>query len=108
MQLIDSLTSAIEKLQYYSHTFEVEELIEPVRSDIGNYTIKKNEFDLIIAVSSLEHLASEDLLVTVLQDMAAGTKVNGINCIIANTEVEEILMETGEKLDPLIEINLST
>ncbi|WP_369809896.1 hypothetical protein [Gracilibacillus caseinilyticus] len=34
--------------------------------------------------------------------MAVGTKVDGIHCIIANTEVEETLMETGEKLDPLI------
>ncbi|WP_369810001.1 class I SAM-dependent methyltransferase [Gracilibacillus caseinilyticus] len=63
---VDLLPSAIEKLEYYSHKFEVEEFIESVRSDIGNYTINENEFDLIIAVSSLEHLVSEDILEEVL------------------------------------------
>lgn len=40
--------------------------------------------------------------------MLEGTKIGGINCIIVNSEVEEIEMETNNTLDALIEINIST
>lgn len=40
--------------------------------------------------------------------MAEGTRSNGINCIVVNSEVEEVNIETNEKLDALIEVNLST
>jgi hypothetical protein len=40
--------------------------------------------------------------------VADGTKYNGINCLIVNSEVEEIDIGTNEKLDALMEVNLST
>ncbi|MDQ0343016.1 hypothetical protein J2S14_001830 [Lederbergia wuyishanensis] len=40
--------------------------------------------------------------------MAEGTKDQGINCIIVNSEVEEIDLETNDYLTPLMEINIST
>jgi hypothetical protein len=40
--------------------------------------------------------------------MADGTKVNGVNCLIVNSELEEIYLETNVKLDALMELNLST
>ena len=40
--------------------------------------------------------------------MANGTKNNGINCLIVNSEDEEINLETNEKLEALMELNLST
>jgi hypothetical protein len=67
-----------------------------------------NEYDLIVAVSSLEHVRSAGALEKVIQQMSAGTRNNGINCIIVNSEVEEIDMNYNEKLDALIEINIST
>jgi SAM-dependent methyltransferase len=105
---VDFLDSAIEKLNQYSHEFGVEQVIQTVKADIGDYPIKEAEFDFIVAVSSLEHLASEGLFEKVVQRMATGTKVNGINCLIVNSQVEEIFIETNEKLDALIEINLKT
>jgi SAM-dependent methyltransferase len=105
---VDFLDSAIEKLNQYSYEFGVEQVIQTVKADIGDYPIKEADFDLIVAVSSLEHLASERLFEEVVQRMATGTKVNGINCLIINSQVEEILIETNEKLDALIEINLKT
>lgn len=40
--------------------------------------------------------------------MTYGTKYNGINCIIENSEVEEIDMATNKKLHALMEINIPT
>lgn len=105
---VDLLSSAIEKLNQYSEEHGVESVIESVESDIVNYQIKKNEYDYIVAVSSLEHVESELILDQVLKQMALGTKKDGINCIIINSEVEEIDLETNEKLDALMEVNLKT
>lgn len=105
---VDLLDSAIEKLERYSRDFEVETAIELVQADIGDYPIKKDAFDYIIAVSSIEHVATEDIFDKVLQQMMEGTKVGGINCIIVNSEITEVEIETNKILDALMEINLPT
>lgn len=60
---VDLLDSAIEKLKKYIKEFGVESIIETVKADIGHYKIKKDEFDYIIAVSSLEHISTEEVLI---------------------------------------------
>lgn len=40
--------------------------------------------------------------------MKNGTKSGGINCLIVNSNIQEIDLETNQELDALIEINLST
>ncbi|GIO25549.1 class I SAM-dependent methyltransferase [Ornithinibacillus bavariensis] len=105
---VDLLDSATEKLRAYAKQFHVSTLIEPIKSTIESYYIKKSAFDFIVAVSSLEHVETELALHTVLKDMAAGTKSGGINCIIINSDLEEIDVETSEKLDVRVEVNLST
>lgn len=79
-----------------------------IKSGIGEYHIANNEYDLIVAVSALEHVESEDILEKVIRQMALGTKRGGINCIIVNSEVEEIATDTGEKLDAIMEVNIKT
>jgi SAM-dependent methyltransferase len=105
---VDLLDSAINGLKVNCKKFDVEEVIYPEKADIGKYEIKTNFFDFIIAVSSLEHVESKSELQLVLENMAVGTKDNGINCIIVNSEVEELDIETGKKLDAYMEVNLST
>ena len=105
---VDLLDSALDNLKRYSKQYRVEEVIRTEKADIGNYKIKPNEFDFIVAVSSLEHVQSETIFEEVVLQMAEGTRSNGINCIIVNSEVEEVNIETNEKLDALIEVNLST
>ncbi|SDZ43815.1 class I SAM-dependent methyltransferase [Bacillus sp. 166amftsu] len=105
---VDLLDSALQKLNQYSEKYGIKEVIQIEKADIGNYDIKPNNFDFIVAVSSLEHVQSEKVFEKVVQQMVEGTKYNGINCIIVNSEVEEIDMDTNEKLDALMEINIST
>ena len=105
---VDLLDSAINKLKQYSIKHGVREVIQPVKSDIESFKIQNQEYDFIVAVSSLEHVQSIEDFEIVVRRMAKGTKMNGINCIIVNTEVEEIDIEANEKLEALMEINLST
>lgn len=105
---VDLLDSAINKLEQYSVEHGVREVIQSVISDIESFEIQNQEYDFIVAVSSLEHVQSVEDFETVVKRMAEGTKMNGINCIIINTEVEEIDIEANAKLEALMEINLST
>ncbi|AND41428.1 class I SAM-dependent methyltransferase [Cytobacillus oceanisediminis] len=105
---VDLLDTAVEKLRQYSKEFDVEQFIVPHKADIADFVIHSNEYDYIVAVSSLEHVDSNGTLEKVLLNMRNGTKPNGLNCIILNSEVEEFDLETGAKMAALMEVNIST
>jgi 2-polyprenyl-3-methyl-5-hydroxy-6-metoxy-1,4-benzoquinol methylase len=63
---VDLLETALSKLMANSKQFGVQDYIKPVMSDIGEYVIFPNQFDIIVAVSSLEHVRSKETLNTVL------------------------------------------
>lgn len=105
---VDLLPSAIDRLTAYAKEYEVEPYVEPVLSDIEAYRIAPSAFDLIVAVSALEHVSTERALVRKLGEMAAGTRPDGINCIIVGTNTRETAVGTGEALDPMFEVNLPT
>jgi 2-polyprenyl-3-methyl-5-hydroxy-6-metoxy-1,4-benzoquinol methylase len=105
---VDLLESALSKLMSYGKQYGVSDYLVPVTSDIGDYKILQNEFDYIVAVSSLEHVASEAVLTDVLGHMNHGTKHEGINVIIINTNIEEWDIQSGEQLQPYVEIIKST
>ncbi|AYF06681.1 hypothetical protein bcere0028_23580 [Bacillus cereus AH1271] len=105
---VDLLDSALTKLQTYSKEHDVFEVIQTEQAAIENYYIQPDTYDYIVAVSSLEHVKSEEDLKNVLHSMKKGTKTGGINCFIINSNIQEIDLHTNEKLDALIEINLPT
>ena len=105
---VDLLSSATEKLRQYSKEYDVEEVIKLENRDIEDYLIEEEAFDFIIAVSALEHVTSEAAFDRVIENMIKGTKKNGINCIIVNSEVEEMDIAENEKLDVMMEVNIKT
>ncbi len=105
---VDFLESALEKLNVYSSNYGVHHIIHPEKADIGDYCIPKEQYDFVLAVSSLEHVESEEVFEQVLHRIASGTKLNGVTCLIINSEVQEIDRVSGEPLDALMEINLPT
>ncbi|QIW21937.1 class I SAM-dependent methyltransferase [Bacillus thuringiensis] len=105
---VDLLDSALTKLETYSKEHDVFEVIKTEQTAIENYYIQPDTYDYIIAVSSLEHVKSEEDLKNVIHSMKKGTKIGGINCLIINSNIQEIDLHTKEELDALIEINLST
>ncbi|ANC77580.1 methyltransferase [Fictibacillus phosphorivorans] len=105
---VDILDSALRKLEQYSQEFKVIDHVTPIKADISTYEIKENTYDLIVAVSSLEHLDSVESLKDVLQRMERGTRTGGINCLIVNSEVTETDVETQKSIDVFMEINMNT
>ncbi|MGE7612901.1 class I SAM-dependent methyltransferase [Paenibacillus sp. NPDC101420] len=105
---VDLLESAIEKLEGYSRKFGVEPFIVTRLSDIEYFIIDQEEYDIILAVSALEHISSEKALESKLNEMIIGTKRNGINCIIIGSNIQEVHLENGQELDPMFEVNIPT
>ena len=105
---VDLLEIAIEKLMENAVEYGVEHNIRGYVKSIEEYDIVPNTYDLILAVSALEHVDSESTLVRMLEQIQEGTRKNGIVCLVINSEVAEIDADTQEELEPQFEVNLST
>ena len=105
---VDILPLAIEKLRENAEKYDVSSAINGIVGTIENYMIEKEKYDLILVVSALEHMDTMESLKNKLLEIAEGVKVNGLVCFVVNTEVEEQNMQTGEKLVPQFEVNIST
>ena len=105
---VDLLESAINKLNEYSKHFGVERFIEAKLSDIEHFKIEQNRYDIIVAVSALEHVSSEQALISKLNEMALGTISDGANCIIIGSNIREVNLTNGLELDPMFEVNIPT
>ena len=105
---VDLLDSALTKLKTYNKEHGLFEVIKTQKATIEKYYIVPNTYNYNVAVSSLEHVQSEEDLTNVLHSIKEGTKTGGINCLIINSNIQEIDLHTKEELDALIEINLPT
>lgn len=105
---VDILDFAIEELKRNSVIYSVENEINGIISSIDDFEIKENHYDLIIAVSALEHINSENAFVEKLKAIRNGIRKNGIVCLIINSEITEINKDNGQKLIPQFEVNLKT
>ena len=105
---VDILELAIEKLMENARRFEVEECIHGMVCPIEEFNIPQNTYDLILAVSALEHIDSKESFEKKLEEMKDGIKPQGVICLVINSEVREKNKETGEPLVPQFEVNLPT
>lgn len=105
---VDILDYAIDELKQNSIKFDVEKEINGIVSSIDDFSIKEDHYDLIIAVSALEHVDSVESFKNKLKEIANGTKENGIVCLIINSEINEVNKENGQSLVPQFEVNLKT
>lgn len=105
---VDILELAIEKLKENAHQYGVEDCIHGIISPMDNYKIKADSYDLIMAISALEHIESQSSFEKKLYEIRDGLQPGGIACLIVNSGVIEHDKETGQELSPQFEVNLPT
>lgn len=105
---VDILELAIRKLYDNAEELGVASCINGIVAPIENYTIKENEYDLIIAVSALEHIDSEESFLTKLSEIKNGIRNNGIVCLVINSDITENEKTTGKEIPAQFEVNLPT
>lgn len=105
---VDILDIAIDKLMDNAREYGVADKINGFVDTIEHYPISKDSYDLIFAVSALEHVEDEDAFRNKLLEIRDGIKDKGIVCLIVNSEVKEKDNATGEELEPQFEVNIPT
>ncbi len=105
---VDLLDIAIEKLNQNAAEHNVKEYINGIANSIEEYTIEPDSYDLIMAVSALEHVENKSSLISKLEEMKQGIRPGGVVLLVINSEVKEINADTSEELDPQFEVNLQT
>lgn len=105
---VDILDMAIEKLRENAEKYGVADSIRGVVSGIDQYPIEKQQYDLILAISALEHMDSPDSMIRKLREIRDGTRENGAVCLVMNTSVRERDKDTGAPLAPRFEVNMDS
>lgn len=104
---VDILDLAIEKLYANADEYGVASNIFGIVKAIDDYEIKEDHYDLIMAVSSLEHIDSKETFVNKLQEIEKGIRKKGIVCLVVNSNICEFDKKTGNKMPAQFEVNLS-
>ena len=108
VECVDILDFAITKLNENARQYGVENCIQGIASSIDDYEIDTDSYDLILAVSALEHIASQAAFERKLAEIRDGLRHGGIACLIVNSGVIEHDKATGQELPPQFEVNLPT
>lgn len=105
---VDLLDVAIERLNEYARQYGVSSAIRGYTASIEDFSIAESTYDLILAVSALEHMESAESFFSKIQEIKNGTKNGGIVCLILNSNITEHSKSTGEPVPPQFEVNLPT
>ena len=105
---VDILELAITKLNENALQYGVANSIRGIVSAMDDYEIAADSYDLILAVSALEHIASQSAFEKKLTEIRDGLRHGGIACLIVNSGVVEHDKVTGQVLPPQFEVNLPT
>ena len=105
---VDILELAIAKLNENAQQYGVADCIRGIVSAIDDYEIAADSYDLIMAVSALEHIASQAAFEKKLVQIRDGLRHSGVACLIVNSGVVEHNKATGQELPPQFEVNLPT
>lgn len=105
---VDILELAIGKLKENARQYGVADSIHGIVSSIDDYAIHADSYDLILAISALEHIASQRAFETKLTEIRSGLRSGGVVCLIVNSGVVEHDKATGKEVPPQFEVNLPT
>lgn len=105
---VDILEEAVSKLNENAAKYSVAGSINGIVSAAENYVVKEDHYDMVIAVSVLEHLDSERSFKKKLYEIRDGLRLGGIACIIMNTDITESEKATDTPLIPQFELNFET
>lgn len=105
---VDILEIAISKLKDNANTFGAGNCINGFVTAIEDFKIMADSYDLIMAVSALEHIDSEVSFKNKLAEIAKGIRKYGIVCLVINSNVREYEKHSRKETEAQFEVNLPT
>ncbi len=104
---VDILPSAIEKLTAYASRHGVSERVLAICSEMEEFALEADSFDLILAVSAIEHVGSMPTLRRLLSQIAGATRAGGRVLITTSTGRNVADAVTGEPVETKVETPLT-
>lgn len=104
---VDVLAESIDLLWQNAVTYGVDHAIEGLVVDNDRFVIEPASFDLIAAISVVEHCAGKAKVLKLLKAIAAGLKPGGLVRIEMTTDRNVIDLETKQALPTHVETPLS-
>jgi cyclopropane fatty-acyl-phospholipid synthase-like methyltransferase len=105
---VEFLDLACKKLDANAAKHGVQNSIISHCLDLETFVIRKNYYDLIIAISVLEHCSSFANIETIIQKVIDGTKTKGINRLEFTTNRNVIDQDTNQKINTKVETPLQS
>lgn len=108
VECVDLLPIAVEKLLENATEHNVSAQVKGIVNSIEEYKIERNAYDFIMAISALEHIDTEDSFILKLSEIRDGLRKNGIVCLVVNSDIVELCVETNKPTEAQFEVNLPT
>lgn len=103
---VDVLAESIDLLKEYASTYKVENIIEAALADNDVFIIEPNKYDLIAAISTLEHCQGKNKVAKLMAAIARGTKSGGFVRIEMTTNRRVTDTSTNEPVPTFVETPL--
>jgi len=104
---VDVLAESIEILAKNSATYCVDHIVEGLVADNDQFAIEPGHFDLIAAISVVEHCAGKAKVLKLLKSIADGLKPGGLARIEMTTDRNVIDLSTKQAVPTHVETPLS-
>jgi SAM-dependent methyltransferase len=104
---VEILPDAVEILRQNAIAQGVADRITPICSHVAEYKIAPNTYDMVMAMSVLEHAYSAERIAEGVRMIQEGTRSGGFNCLSIATDLEETDMTTHEAVEPIIQARIS-
>jgi cyclopropane fatty-acyl-phospholipid synthase-like methyltransferase len=104
---VEVLPEAVEKLRRNASSEGVADRINPICSDIADYQIAAAAYDMVMAMSALEHAYDTERIRDGIRMIQDGTRINGYNCLSIATDLKETDAMTGQPVEVLTRARLS-
>lgn len=106
VECVDVLPEAIRLLHQYARDHEVGHLVRAICVDLEKFEISQSSYDLVIAISVLEHCSSVAAVEEVLGRIAAGIRPGGKCRLEFTTDRNVRDQATGEPVETFVETRL--
>lgn len=104
---VDVLAESIDMLKEYAAEYGVAEIIKAVVADNDDFVIEPESYDLIAAVSTLEHCHGKDRVKELMAEIGAGTRHGGFVRIEMTTDRRVTDVATSEAIPTYVETPLT-
>lgn len=104
---VDNLALAVELLNRYAAEHKVADRVVAEVYELDAYQVPENTFDVLLAVSVLEHASSREQVRRIIEQLSRGARYGGIALVTISTDRKVFEVDSGKSVKTLVETRLS-